>query len=105
MTSPLQLRLDFSTFTIAGPTTATATVTKRVKNSGIVAPLPNSVTANWVAVTAYGQCLTDTFTVTNPDGSSPPTICGTNTGQHSLAFQKLRNTRPQDILSSYQYVI
>ena len=30
-----------------------------------------------------GQCTLDTFSVGNPSGPSPPTICGVNTGQHS----------------------
>jgi len=29
-----------------------------------------------------GDCIYDTFTVSNPGFSSPPIICGTNTGQH-----------------------
>ena len=29
-----------------------------------------------------GDCLYDTLTITNPGGSSPPIICGYNTGQH-----------------------
>ena len=29
-----------------------------------------------------GDCIYDTFTVTNPGGTSPPIICGYNTGQH-----------------------
>ena len=33
-------------------------------------------------VSTATQCLTDTFTVTGGGGSNPPTICGTNTGQH-----------------------
>ena len=28
------------------------------------------------------DCGTDTFTVTNPGGATPPIICGYNTGQH-----------------------
>ena len=31
----------------------------------------------------YSQCLDDTFSVTNPGGISPPTICGKNQGRHS----------------------
>jgi hypothetical protein len=31
-------------------------------------------------------CLTDTFSVTNPGGNAPPTICGINTGYHSKSF-------------------
>jgi hypothetical protein len=29
------------------------------------------------------QCLTDSFSATGNGGSSPPVICGTNTGYHS----------------------
>ena len=29
-----------------------------------------------------GACQTDTLTVSNPGGATPPTICGYNTGQH-----------------------
>jgi hypothetical protein len=36
-----------------------------------------------VDVTTATQCLTDSFSVTNPGGSTPPTICGTNSNQHS----------------------
>ena len=31
----------------------------------------------------YSQCRTDAFSVTNPGGISPPTICGKNQGRHS----------------------
>ena len=34
-------------------------------------------------VGAATQCLTDTFTVTNPSGLTPPSICGLNTNSHS----------------------
>ncbi len=36
-----------------------------------------------IAVSNFGQCLTDTFSVSSPDGSNPPTICGNNNGEHS----------------------
>ena len=29
------------------------------------------------------RCLTDTFSVSNPGGPSPPQICGTATDEHS----------------------
>jgi len=29
------------------------------------------------------QCLTDTFSTTSPGNRAPPTICGSNTGDHS----------------------
>ena len=32
------------------------------------------------------QCATDTFSVSSPGGTSPPSICGTNTGEHSMKF-------------------
>ena len=52
-------RLDFIAFTIASPDTSA------------------SATA--------GQCLTDVFTVSGQ--SNPvPSICGTNTNQHSILF-------------------
>eukprot|EP00096_Caligus_rogercresseyi_P010378 TRINITY_DN375_c0_g1_i1.p1 TRINITY_DN375_c0_g1~~TRINITY_DN375_c0_g1_i1.p1 ORF type:complete len:395 (+),score=18.45 TRINITY_DN375_c0_g1_i1:51-1235(+) len=62
-----QLRLDFNTFTIAGPATATTSVAK---------------TPAGKELTDEQRCLTDTFSVTNPGGSTPPTICGVNNGEH-----------------------
>ena len=69
-----QLRLDFNTFTIAGPSTATSTVAKMV--GGSISP------TGALKVTTATQCLTDTFTITGVAGGSPPVICGTNTGYH-----------------------
>ncbi len=38
---------------------------------------------NAVTVSDATQCLTDRFSVTNGGGGiNPPTICGTNTGEH-----------------------
>ncbi|XP_023330828.1 uncharacterized protein LOC111703186 [Eurytemora carolleeae] len=63
-TNICKLRLDFETFSIAGPQSADATAIASVGPS-------------------IGDCRTDSFTVTAPDGgSAPPTICGLNTGQH-----------------------
>ena len=39
-------------------------------------------------VTTATQCLTDTFSVTNPSGITHPSICGINTGEHSNTFEK-----------------
>jgi hypothetical protein len=69
-----QLRLDFQNFVITGPSTDTTVVGNANFN--------NLVNAGGRAVTATGQCQTDTFSVTNPGGTAPPLICGTNTGQH-----------------------
>merc|ERR1712106_1139757 len=64
-----QLRLDFETFSLSNPVTATAITV------GPAAAADGS--ANRI-----GNCDTDSFTVTSPGGKSPPLICGTNTGQH-----------------------
>lgn len=70
-----QLRLDLTTFMIAGPSTSSVLNTKLLNGQ-------TAATAGGDA-TNYGQCITDSFSVTNPGGPSPPTICGTNTGEHS----------------------
>jgi hypothetical protein len=67
--------MDFNTFVIAGPTTSTYTVGFESGGSTTVA-----AGAPYTDVT---QCLTDTFSVTGGSGSTPPVICGTNTGYHS----------------------
>jgi len=65
-TDVCQLRLDFETFVLNNPVTATATT------GGTGDPTFSRV----------GNCDTDTFGITTPGGKSPPAICGTNTGQH-----------------------
>jgi len=69
------MRLDFTTFQISDPTTATTTVAHTV--FGLTDPA-----ALGVEVNGRGRCDTDSFSVVVPGGSSPPVICGTNTGQH-----------------------
>jgi len=59
-----RIRLDFSTFVIAGPTQAVVTDAVTVASS-------------------IGACQSDTFTVTST-GKAAPIICGTNTGQHMI---------------------
>ncbi len=79
-----QLRLDFDNFMIAGPSMATATTLLRKVNSGdATAKATNPLAASVVKLSAFGQCLTDRFSVSNPDGPNPPTICGINSGEHS----------------------
>merc|ERR1712156_729770 len=63
-TSITRIRLDFSTFVIAGPSTATTTD-------------PVTVAAS------IGACQSDTFVVSGV-GKASPTICGTNSGQHMI---------------------
>ncbi len=72
-----QLRLDFQSFSITGPTTNTVTVTKRLAKTGVV------TNTGTVGLSEFTQCLTDTFSVSNSDGPNPPAICGVNTGEHS----------------------
>lgn len=62
-----KLRIDYESMVIAGPGTVDLTATATVDLS---------------ASTIIGDCITDSLTITNPGGSSPPTICGKNTGQH-----------------------
>ena len=65
-----QLRLDFNTFVINGPSSATVSV-------GIINTAnPYSLRSN---------CLTDKFSVTSPGNPTPPIICGMNSGEHSKA--------------------
>merc|ERR1712223_1228104 len=72
----VQLRLDFITFNIAGPATATTTVGNIV--SGILDPTG----ASGKAASLQTRCLTDVFSVSNPGGPSPPKICGYNADTH-----------------------
>ena len=75
-----QLRLDFSTFVITGPSTDT--------NSLQLATAGVALAGGGKILTTMTQCLSDTFSVTNPGGQSPPVICGTNTGEHSKEHMK-----------------
>ncbi len=71
--------MDFNTFVISGPSTVTTSIFYNLQGNVIAKPglavgQPASLATN---------CLTDTFTVTGSGGTSPPVICGTNTGYHS----------------------
>ena len=54
-----KLRIDFDTMVLADP----------FKTTTVAASGPK-----------VGDCVTDTLTVSNPGGTSPPVICGYNTG-------------------------
>ncbi len=76
------MRLDFATFTIAGPSTLTSS-TAKLNKAGAV----DQITPGTQVVGPATQCLTDTFSVSNGGGGiNPPTICGTNSGEHSKSF-------------------
>lgn len=70
-----QLRLDFNTFAISGPSTVTITQV-RITNGAAISTATAGPSANYAT-----SCLTDNFSVTGT-GQSPPVICGTNTGYH-----------------------
>jgi hypothetical protein len=72
-----QLRLDFESFVITGPSTGSNTEAVDGKATGGVAG------GTGQDINRASKCLTDIFTVTNPGGTSPPAICGINTAQHS----------------------
>ena len=71
----LQLRLDFNTFVIAGPSTVTLSLGYLLGGSSVVA-------TTLIAYSAATQCLTDTFSITGIPGGNPPVLCGTNSGYH-----------------------
>jgi len=69
-----QIRLDFNSFVISGPSTSTTSVGAIVMGTQqAVPPAANGVSES-------GQCNTDTFSITNQN--TVPRICGTNTGEH-----------------------
>ena len=71
---PDQIRLDFNTFVISGPSTFTNTVGKTL--FGHFA----TIGEDGATVSNGGQCLTDTFSI-GPN-TNVPVICGINTGDH-----------------------
>lgn len=79
--SIVQLRLDFLTFTLAGPNTDQATIVAKQNNNNLVAKATGQASTGQ-DTTLASRCLTDIFSVSNPGGPSPPAICGTNTDEH-----------------------
>ena len=73
-TKCFQIRLDFVSFIITGPQTATASVGK---NSGVLFQGAQKNTFNFT-----GKCITDAFTVGG--GVGVPPLCGTLTGTYTL---------------------
>ncbi|TRY76323.1 hypothetical protein TCAL_15909 [Tigriopus californicus] len=63
-----RIRLDFTTFSIAGPQVGTTFDGAAPLNIG----------------NAIGECSTDSFAMTLSEGHSPSPICGFNTGQHMI---------------------
>ncbi len=78
-----QLRLDFASFAINGPTTVSDSVGK-----ALFGRLVTKGNANANQVAAASQCLDDSFVATavggggGGSGASSDVICGTNTDEH-----------------------
>ena len=76
------MRLDFSSFVITGPSTATTTGAAAAATSVVFCLHGEEVAAGGTSCNYATRCLTDSFSVT-PSQDWSPTICGTNTGEHS----------------------
>ena len=76
-----QLRLDFNMFAISGPSTQVNSEVLLL--NGQVVPDPTINNAVGVKASLNTNCQVDSFAVSNPGGTTPPVICGTNTGKHS----------------------
>lgn len=75
-----QLRIDFTTFVITGPSTQTLSQVRRMHGqpTGALDDVNIEMGSNYAT-----NCFLDHFTVHGASPSStPPTICGTNTGYH-----------------------
>ena len=69
------MRLDFDSFVISGPSTATTSNAKA---------LNGDIGAGGKEINEASRCLTDTFSVSNQ--RTFPLICGTNSGYHGKFF-------------------
>jgi len=65
-TNICRIRFDLNTFVTAGPEVGTTETVVTTIGSGI------------------GDCVTDSFSISNPGGTGSPVICGINTGQHMI---------------------
>jgi len=73
--------LDFTTFVITGPNTLSITQARRRLGNPVKALA--DLTGALEGQNFRTNCMVDTFSVTGESPSStPPTICGTNTGMH-----------------------
>lgn len=78
-----QLRLDFDMFVISGPSTLSDSVGVTLNGA------PVTDITKGVAVATASQCLTDTFSISNPGGQNPPVICGSNNGEHGKITKQI----------------
>jgi len=73
-----QIRLDFTTFVITGP--STSTVSTHYVVNGHIFPTVGTNAASTRKMSKQGSCLTDIFVIS--DQQSVPEVCGTLTGEH-----------------------
>ena len=69
---PLQIRLDFQTFAISGPSTDTNSI-------GLAVGIQKAV-GTGKKLSYASRCSTDSFEITNTP--NVPVLCGTLTGEH-----------------------
>ncbi len=79
-----QLRLDFTTFVISGPSTTTQSSAKILNGVAV-----DNAVALGVSASVASRCLTDSFAVSNAAGTSSAALCGVNTGQHRKSLVTL----------------
>ena len=80
MTLYFQIRLDFTTFVITGP--STSTVSTHYVVNGHIFPTVGTNAASTRKMSKQGSCLTDIFVIS--DQQSVPEVCGTLTGEHGM---------------------
>ena len=73
-----QIRLDFETFVISGPSTVTSSISTHL--FGVVA----GSTASGSDVSQAGNCLTDTFSISKTN--NVPVLCGDLADDHRKEF-------------------
>ena len=72
-----QIRLDFTTFVITGPSTSTVSTHYVLNGNMIPTVSPNFATRY---MSKQGSCATDIFVVSHQQ--NVPELCGTLTGEH-----------------------
>ena len=74
-----QIRLDFTTFVITGPSTSTVS-THYVVNGNMIPTI--SPTFPTRLMSKQGSCATDIFVISHQQ--NVPEVCGTLTGEHGM---------------------
>ena len=85
-----QIRLDLETFVITGPATVTLSSTFLINGAAA---------GSGLASNKVGQCLTDSFSVSNSQNT--PTLCGSLTGEHCKLL--LDSTRSSLLFIEFEF--